>query len=302
MHTVFDLNDRYQIIGQWGRFTGQPLDGVAERERQRGVPLLRLGLVGRSGKGLAGVELAREPVGEPFALLPTAAADRNADHARTRGETSQQRQFDFDRMLLLMCGRVELQVDEAVVLQYRFGPAVGGPIGDGDESHAIGQEDRSPVQVVEQRLVFAQDNQLGTRTERDFQKRGAFQIHIEKFRDTADDRVPRCVLGRSGAGEDILHADPQTLLPEFEVFEQTLSRLRRAAAFAFLGEIPLGLLLFAQQIRAVRLCCSQVLQRRRLILRGVVDPLQTAGAFEFPFRDRSIQGVDLGDDLLPRRL
>lgn len=37
MHTVFDLNDRYQIIGQWGRFTGQPLDGVSYDPHWKGV-------------------------------------------------------------------------------------------------------------------------------------------------------------------------------------------------------------------------------------------------------------------------
>lgn len=28
MHMLFDLDDRYQIIGQWGRFTGEPLNGA----------------------------------------------------------------------------------------------------------------------------------------------------------------------------------------------------------------------------------------------------------------------------------
>ncbi|MFM2125373.1 MAG: hypothetical protein RL328_1824 [Acidobacteriota bacterium] len=37
MHTVFNLNDRYQIIGQWGRFTGQPLDGVSYDPHWKGV-------------------------------------------------------------------------------------------------------------------------------------------------------------------------------------------------------------------------------------------------------------------------
>lgn len=37
MHTLFDLNNRYQILGQWGRFTGQPLDGVSYDPHWRGV-------------------------------------------------------------------------------------------------------------------------------------------------------------------------------------------------------------------------------------------------------------------------
>jgi hypothetical protein len=38
MHTVYDLNDRYQIIGQWGIYRGfQPLDGVSYDPHWRGV-------------------------------------------------------------------------------------------------------------------------------------------------------------------------------------------------------------------------------------------------------------------------
>jgi hypothetical protein len=37
MHVLFDLTDRYQILGQWGRFTGRPLDGVSYDPHWRGV-------------------------------------------------------------------------------------------------------------------------------------------------------------------------------------------------------------------------------------------------------------------------
>ncbi len=38
MHTLFDLNNRYQIIGQWGRGNGfRPLDGVSYDPHWRGV-------------------------------------------------------------------------------------------------------------------------------------------------------------------------------------------------------------------------------------------------------------------------
>jgi hypothetical protein len=38
MHVLFDLNDRYQIIGQWGRGNGfRPLDGVSYDAHWRGV-------------------------------------------------------------------------------------------------------------------------------------------------------------------------------------------------------------------------------------------------------------------------
>jgi hypothetical protein len=37
MRIMFDLKSRYQIIGQWGRFTGQPLDGVSYDPHWRGV-------------------------------------------------------------------------------------------------------------------------------------------------------------------------------------------------------------------------------------------------------------------------
>jgi hypothetical protein len=37
-HVLFDLNERYQIIGQWGRFRGfQPLDGVSDDPHWKGM-------------------------------------------------------------------------------------------------------------------------------------------------------------------------------------------------------------------------------------------------------------------------
>jgi hypothetical protein len=30
MHTLFDLNGRYQILGQWGRYSGQPFNGASD--------------------------------------------------------------------------------------------------------------------------------------------------------------------------------------------------------------------------------------------------------------------------------
>ncbi len=37
MHMLFDLNDRYQILGQWARYTHRPLDGVSYDAHWRGV-------------------------------------------------------------------------------------------------------------------------------------------------------------------------------------------------------------------------------------------------------------------------
>lgn len=37
MHTLFDLEGRYQILGQWGRYSRQPLDGVSYDPHWRGV-------------------------------------------------------------------------------------------------------------------------------------------------------------------------------------------------------------------------------------------------------------------------
>lgn len=55
-----------------------------------------------------------------------------------------------------------------------------------------------------------------------------FQIDVEQFGDAADDCVPGGQIGSSGAGEDLLDAEIEPLLTQFEVFEQALAGERRS--------------------------------------------------------------------------
>ena len=52
---------------------------------------------------------------------------------------------------------------------------------------------------------------------------------------------------RTCSVENVLHADPESLLPQLEVFEQTLPREGRTALFALFGESLFRVFLFAQQ-------------------------------------------------------
>ena len=138
-------------------------------------------------------------------------------------------------------------MDEARLLPHRGDGLAGRAVGDGDEADAVRQQNGALIQVVEQRLVLAQDDELCARAECHLQQRGVFEIDIQQIGDAADDRVPRRMRRRACPVEDVFHADAESLLPQFQIFEQTLPCEGRTALFALLTEPLLGLVLFAEQ-------------------------------------------------------
>ena len=116
-----------------------------------------------------------------------------------------------------------------------------------DESDPAGNLVNAVAEILDERLVIFDDDQLRPRANCHFQQSRVFQIDCDQIGDAAQNRIPRRIVRRLGAAQDFFDADPQTLLPVFQIFQHAFPRLPAAAPFTLLGQRSLELGMFAQQ-------------------------------------------------------
>ena len=101
-----------------------------------------------------------------------------------------------------------------------------------DEPDTAGNRDRGMVQILDQRLEVIDHDGLGAASQRNFRKCRLFQVDIEQLGDASQHAVPRRRAGRSRTAQDFLHADAESLLAAFEIFQDALAGPPGAALFA----------------------------------------------------------------------
>ena len=149
------------------------------------------------------------------------------------------------------------KVNESGLLQELRRGRLLGAIRNRQKSDAAAKLAQTLFEVVQQRLVFRQHDQFGPRTQGDFQQRRMFEVDIQQIGDAADHRVPRRMLGRLRPAEDLLGADAEAFLPQFEVFQQAFAGGGRAAAFAIFGQSRFRRILHAEQRLSARVNLPQ---------------------------------------------
>ena len=156
----------------------------------------------------------------------------------------------------------------------------------------------STAQVLNERILIVEYEQLGSAAQSDLQQSSVFQIDFQQVGDGAEDSIPGRGIECFCTAKDLADADPQAFLAMFEVVEQASLSFPGAALFAVGSQSLLRLVLFIDKFVVCLPQFSNILGDCRLLGKDLVDPFLPRLTFGLAGCDLAGKAVSPADGAL----